>query len=192
MKTYKNTHKHHIIPRHMGGTDDPSNLIELTVEEHAEAHHKLYKQSGCPQDLIAWKMLSGQITSDDARRLAAAFVMRTKTKEKNSQWGARWYNNGEEEKKVRVGETPPENWYLGRVKKPPSRKGVDPWNKGKNDYLTDELRVKFGNGHRGKKNPDQSKRMIGKKLHEGYKHSDETKKIMSLKKIGNKNRSSTK
>ena len=33
-------HKHHIIPRHMGGTDDPSNLIELTIEEHAEAHRR--------------------------------------------------------------------------------------------------------------------------------------------------------
>lgn len=32
-------HIHHIIPRHMGGTDDPSNLIELTIQEHAEAGH---------------------------------------------------------------------------------------------------------------------------------------------------------
>ena len=24
-------HKHHIIPRHMGGTDDPINLVELTI-----------------------------------------------------------------------------------------------------------------------------------------------------------------
>ena len=29
-------HKHHIIPKHMGGNDDPSNLIELTVEEQSE------------------------------------------------------------------------------------------------------------------------------------------------------------
>jgi len=28
----------------MGGTDDPSNLIELTVEEHAEAHRELWEQ----------------------------------------------------------------------------------------------------------------------------------------------------
>lgn len=28
----KLTHKHHIIPRHVGGSDDPSNLVELTVK----------------------------------------------------------------------------------------------------------------------------------------------------------------
>ena len=27
----------------MGGTDDPNNLIELTIEEHAEAHRVLWK-----------------------------------------------------------------------------------------------------------------------------------------------------
>ena len=37
------THKHHIVPRHMGGTDDESNLVELTVEEHALAHLFLYE-----------------------------------------------------------------------------------------------------------------------------------------------------
>jgi hypothetical protein len=24
---------HHIVPKYMGGTEDPSNLVELTVEE---------------------------------------------------------------------------------------------------------------------------------------------------------------
>jgi hypothetical protein len=55
-------HKHHIIPRHAGGTDDPSNLVYLTVEEHAEAHRKLYEKYGRKQDLWAWKGLSGQWT----------------------------------------------------------------------------------------------------------------------------------
>lgn len=61
-------HKHHIIPKHMGGSNDPSNLIELTVEEHAEAHRVLYEQHGKWQDLLAWKALSGQISTDDIRR----------------------------------------------------------------------------------------------------------------------------
>lgn len=63
-------HKHHIVPRHAGGTDDPSNLIELTIEEHAEAHRALYEQYGRWQDRIAWQTLSGQISSYEAARQA--------------------------------------------------------------------------------------------------------------------------
>ena len=38
----------------MSGTDDPSNLIELTPDEHAEAHRKLYEEHGRWQDKVAW------------------------------------------------------------------------------------------------------------------------------------------
>jgi len=58
-------HNHHIIPKHIGGTDDPSNLVRLTVEEHAEAHQKLYEEHGRWQDYCAWKSLSGQITDSE-------------------------------------------------------------------------------------------------------------------------------
>ena len=34
---------HHIIPRCMGGTDDPTNLVDLTAEEHYVAHQLLVK-----------------------------------------------------------------------------------------------------------------------------------------------------
>lgn len=64
----KNTHKHHIIPRHMGGTNDLSNLIELSVADHAEAHRLLYENHGKYEDLYAYQALSGQISSDKARR----------------------------------------------------------------------------------------------------------------------------
>lgn len=33
--------QHHIIPKHMGGTDDESNLVLLTVAEHVQAHYLL-------------------------------------------------------------------------------------------------------------------------------------------------------
>jgi len=52
----------------MGGTDDPSNLIELTVEEHAEAHRKLFEKYGCWQDEIAWKGLAGIIGKEEIIR----------------------------------------------------------------------------------------------------------------------------
>ncbi len=54
----------------MGGTDDPNNLIELTVEEHAEAHRKLYEEYGNEYDRIAWLGLSNQINLTEAQRLA--------------------------------------------------------------------------------------------------------------------------
>jgi hypothetical protein len=52
----------------MGGTDDPSNLIELTVEEHAAAHRKLFEQYGHWQDELAWKGLSRMIGREEIIR----------------------------------------------------------------------------------------------------------------------------
>jgi hypothetical protein len=63
-------HIHHIVPKHMGGTDDPINLIELSVEEHAEAHKKLYEEYGNQYDRIAWMALSNQINFTQAQKLA--------------------------------------------------------------------------------------------------------------------------
>ena len=58
-------HTHHIIPRHMGGTDDPENLIRLTVEEHADAHKKLYEQHGKEEDRIAWLGLAAIFSKEE-------------------------------------------------------------------------------------------------------------------------------
>src|SRR5271155_1868536 len=43
-------HMHHIIPKHAGGTNDRSNLIRLTIYQHAMAHEKLYEEYGRPAD----------------------------------------------------------------------------------------------------------------------------------------------
>jgi hypothetical protein len=61
-------HKHHIISRHAGGTDELSNLVYLTVEEHAEAHRLLYEQYGRKEDYLAWKGLAGLIGKDEMIR----------------------------------------------------------------------------------------------------------------------------
>jgi hypothetical protein len=66
VNSFMKTHKHHIVPRHAGGSDDPSNLIELTIADHAEAHRLLYEQYNRWQDRVAWLSLSG-IMKDEER-----------------------------------------------------------------------------------------------------------------------------
>ena len=58
-------HKHHVIPRHMGGTNDASNIVELSVKEHAEAHRVLYEQHNNRKDFIAWKGLAGLMDKEE-------------------------------------------------------------------------------------------------------------------------------
>ena len=48
----------------MGGTDDSTNLVELTIEEHAEAHRELYEQYGKTEDKIAYLGLLTLIGKD--------------------------------------------------------------------------------------------------------------------------------
>lgn len=49
----------------MGGSDDPSNLIYLTVEEHALEHKNLWEKYGKKEDYLAWKALSGQLNNQE-------------------------------------------------------------------------------------------------------------------------------
>jgi len=74
-------HKHHIIPRHLGGTDEPSNLIELTPEKHAEAHHKLWKKYNRWQDYCAWQGLAK--LSKDKEHIKLVMSERNKASWKN-------------------------------------------------------------------------------------------------------------
>jgi len=74
------THKHHIIPKHMGGTNDPENLVEVTIEKHAELHKQLWEDLGHWEDMIAWQMLSGQITKAYAIKKAQSFGAKSRKK----------------------------------------------------------------------------------------------------------------
>lgn len=58
-------HKHHIVPKHAGGKNDSSNIVELTIEEHAQAHKQLFETYGRIEDRLAWLGLSGQIGKDE-------------------------------------------------------------------------------------------------------------------------------
>jgi hypothetical protein len=61
-----NYHTHHLVPKHAGGTDDPSNLVRVNVAMHAFLHKLRYKETGDKWDKIAYEALEGQITHAEA------------------------------------------------------------------------------------------------------------------------------
>ena len=91
-------HIHHIIPRHAGGTDEPSNLVALTIEEHAEAHRQLWLQYGRLEDKYAWLGLAGLTDEASAagqelanRKKAAPEFREKMTRIRTEQWASSDY-----------------------------------------------------------------------------------------------------
>lgn len=64
-------HKHHIIPKHRGGTDEPSNLVEVTPTQHAMFHYCEWKLWGKVQDFCAYKMILGDVNTPEFRKAAS-------------------------------------------------------------------------------------------------------------------------
>ena len=91
---------HHIVPRHMGGDDSPENLVELTIEEHADAHRKLYDKYGRQEDYLAWKGLEGQMSKGEIlQELCALGGKRGSEKCKELGIGA-FFDRGELKRKI--------------------------------------------------------------------------------------------
>jgi hypothetical protein len=65
-------HNHHIIPVYEGGSDDPSNLVSLSVIQHAMWHFAEWKRKGQDEDRIAWQGLSKIIGREEVIRQASA------------------------------------------------------------------------------------------------------------------------
>jgi len=52
-------HKHHLIPKYLGGSNDPQNLVEVSTTQHAMFHYCNWCLWGNEEDKIAWKALAG-------------------------------------------------------------------------------------------------------------------------------------
>ena len=131
-------HKHHIIPRHAGGTDDPSNIVELTVEEHAEAHKLLFKKYNKWQDEVAWKGLSGQIATAEINQI------------KNSE-------RQRGEKNHMYGKPGP---MRGKKHTLESKDKIKAARKKQIIKHSEETKKKIGDKHRGKITPDHVKKAV--------------------------------
>lgn len=139
-------HLHHIIPRHAGGSDDPSNLVELTIEEHAEAHRVLYETHGREEDRWAWLGLSGQIGKDEILRQIA---MSQKGKKKPDGFGEKI---SEFRKTFKYSDE-------SKLKMSIAKKGK---------VLTDEHRKNISLSQQGKKQPESQKQKVSEKLSKKY------------------------
>ena len=71
-KKYSGLHEHHIVPKHMGGTDEDCNLTYLNIREHIIAHYLLWKIYKNPNDLRSMKMLGANL-SPQHRKITGEF-----------------------------------------------------------------------------------------------------------------------
>lgn len=134
-------HTHHIIPRHMGGSDNPENLVELTIEEHAKAHKLLYEKYGKIEDKIAWMGLAKMITEQEKLHMLSTMagnktvemkvgihnpnndlksIGGTVAIKKMPEWTkqSKWMNNGYKDTRVHIDQIPDyinNGWQLGRI-----------------------------------------------------------------------------
>lgn len=119
LETY--TEIHHIVPRCMGGTDDKSNLVSLTPEEHYLAHQLLVKiYPNNPALVNAAVMMirnrpSNKLYGWLRRRFSKAQSHR-QLGQNNNQFGSRWIHNIalKQNKKIKRTDTLPDGWTEGR------------------------------------------------------------------------------
>jgi len=133
-------HKHHIIPKHMGGSNDSSNIIELTVEEHAEAHRVLYEEHGLLEDFLAWKGLSGQIDKEEI--LKEIYTQNAKNMVKKRTENGIWQPWNKGKKGVYREET------LEKMRKPKSEETKEKMRKPKSN--TDKMKKPKNEEHKNK------------------------------------------
>jgi hypothetical protein len=123
--------KHHILPRCMGGSDLPSNIVKLSAREHFVAHLLLVKIYPGNTGLVkaAAMMCVGQENRKITNRmygwlkdLFRASMRESQSGCKNSQYNTRWINDGSLSKKINREDPTPEGWFDGRKKKEKVRK----------------------------------------------------------------------
>jgi hypothetical protein len=93
--------RHHIVPRCIGGTDERSNLVDLTPEEHYVAHQLLVKMYPDVDSLVyaANKMtVSSKTLKRNNKRYGWLkrkyhYICKKRIGEKNPSYGRSWYYN---------------------------------------------------------------------------------------------------
>ena len=170
--------RHHIIPKSLGGSNDSSNLVDLTAREHFVAHFLLAKLHGGNQ----WSSIKRMRGNDDfyinsrlyevARREAAkATSLRFKgvakseeTRAKMSAAARRYHGTDLKPVKIKRGEEGYVSPIKGVPRPTPWLIGTTPANKGV--PASAETRAKLSAASKGRKNTPEhlAKRMESRRL----------------------------
>jgi hypothetical protein len=144
------TEKHHVVPRSLGGSDEPNNLVVLTARQHFLAHYCLWK---------------AQEKGTEARsKMAHAFnVMRGASKYNGQRYiNSRLYASHRKEysewrSKMMSGENHP---FYGKTHSEEARKKMSESKSGENHpfygkTLSEEAKKKIGKAHKGKAHTEE-------------------------------------
>jgi hypothetical protein len=121
---------HHIIPRCMGGTDEPSNLVRLTPEEHYVAHQLLVKiYNNYSLIHAAVMMATGSRCTPGRKNKLYGWLRRRlqvsakqRTGDKNGSYGRAWYYDPMTLKSSKFLENEiPDGWIKGRKTNKPKK-----------------------------------------------------------------------
>ena len=68
-------HNHHLTPKHLGGTDDPSNIVrEVSITRHAMFHYANWQLWRSEGDLIAYCALAGTIGKEKIVEMVLSYA----------------------------------------------------------------------------------------------------------------------
>jgi hypothetical protein len=182
-------HLHHIIPKHewkkrfgsLEGVDVPENVIELTVEQHAECHRWLFEQYGCWEDRCAFEALSGLISNEEVYAQATRLSKLGKPRSAETKEKCRLANLGRglsAETRAKVSQA-----LKGRTKPPRSESHRENLRRAKTGMKlaprTEEHKRNISLSRIGKSFSSEHKKNIGL-AQIGRKASEETKDKMSI------------
>ena len=151
-------HKHHIVPKHAGGTDEPSNLLKCNIAMHSFMHEQRYRETGDVYDKIAAAALKGQIPHAEASKQARIEAAKRWRDENREEWAEMQRHAGSHPKPDKEGR------YSAAAKvrwaDPEDRKKRSEAMRGKREIVTcPHCGVKGGGGNMRRYHFDKCKKM---------------------------------
>lgn len=173
---------HHIVPRCLGGSDDPKNLVKLPARVHFVAHLLLAKIHGGKLIHAAWMMSN----EGYARSRKYAWL-----RERHSKLTSQRLKGRKESPETTARRVDTRRKNGGYIVTDETRAAMSKARKGRKfpnrKKISAEARKRIGLKQRGKKRPHVSEKQRGSgNQFYGKKHSDASKQKMRIAQLGKK------